>query len=72
MSRNCTICGKPIKLTPTAAERAAKFGGTAAHYTSLFTEHSQCQLEKRKTDTSALMKRICENELASAEGRART
>ena len=41
---NCTFCGKPIVLVPSAAERAAKdvTGKTAAYYTSLFTSHSDC------------------------------
>jgi hypothetical protein len=46
MSRNCTLCGKPIKLTPTAAERAAKFGKTPAFYTNLFQEHAECQVKE--------------------------
>lgn len=56
---NCTICHKPIVLVPTAAERAAKdvTGKSAAYYTGLFTEHSECILAKRKADTSALLAR---------------
>ena len=56
---NCTICGKPIKLVPSAAERAAKdvTGKSAAYYTSLFTEHSACDLKKRREETSALLRR---------------
>ena len=40
----CVFCGKSIVLVPSAAERAAKYGGThtAAYYTSLFTSHSDC------------------------------
>lgn len=55
---NCKICGKPIVLAPSANERAAKdvTGKSAAYYTSLFTEHSQCTLDKRNEDTSALMR----------------
>ena len=54
---NCTICGKPIKLVPSAEERAKKdlTGKTAADYRSLFTEHSDCTLRKRAEDTSKLM-----------------
>ena len=46
---NCTICGKPIALVPSAAERAAKdiTGKPAAYYTSLFRQHSECLLAKR-------------------------
>lgn len=60
MTRNCSLCGKPIVLVPSAAERAAKdvTGKSAAYYTSLFTEHAQCALRKRTQDTNALMRRI--------------
>lgn len=60
---NCTICHQEIKLVPSAAERAKKdvAGNNAAYYTSLFTEHADCTLAKRKADTSALMKRIKES-----------
>ena len=54
----CTICNKEIELIPSAAERARKFGGVAADYTKLFTEHSHCALAKREADTLALMRRI--------------
>lgn len=59
---NCTICGKPIVLVPSAAERAAKdvTGKSAAYYTSLFRQHSGGLLAKRAEDTTALMKRIGE------------
>lgn len=48
--RNCTICGLPIHLVPSAAERAAKdvTGRTAAYYASLFSEHSDCTLRSRE------------------------
>ena len=54
---NCTICGKPIILVPSAEERAKKdlTGKSAAYYRSLFTEHSDCILRKRAEDTSKLM-----------------
>jgi len=57
---NCSICQKPITLSPSASERAAKdvTGKTAAYYTSLFRTHADCKLEKRKRDTRALMQRI--------------
>ena len=54
---NCSICGKPVVLVPSAKERAAKHGGTAAHYTSLFTTHAGCALKKRQEDTVELMRR---------------
>lgn len=46
---NCSHCGKPIVLIPSAQERAKKdvCGNSAAYYTSLFTIHAACQLELR-------------------------
>jgi hypothetical protein len=55
---NCTICGKPIELVPSAAERARKYGGTPADYTKLFTTHNACAIEKREAETLALMRRL--------------
>lgn len=55
--RNCTICGKPIVLVPSAKERAAKFGGKPSDYTSLFREHAQCLIEKRNQEAIELMRR---------------
>jgi hypothetical protein len=54
---NCTICGKPIVLIPSASERARKHGGTAESYTRLFTEHAQCTIDKRNRETSELIAR---------------
>lgn len=49
---NCTICGKPVVLVPSAAERARSdvTGKTAAYYTSLFPTHAACTLAKRQGD----------------------
>ncbi len=55
--RNCDICGRPVILSPSASERAAKFGGTAAFYTNLFPTHAECALKKRATDTSEMMRK---------------
>lgn len=55
---NCTICGKPIKLVPSAKERSEKTGYPASYFTSLFTEHASCALAKREKDTVDLMRRI--------------
>lgn len=55
---NCAICHKPIKLVPSAAERAKKFGGKPSDYTKLFTEHAECVIRKRQTETVALMRKI--------------
>jgi hypothetical protein len=54
----CTICHKPIVLSPSAKERARKFGGTASHYTSLFTTHADCAIKKRSGEAHDLMKKI--------------
>ena len=54
---NCTICGKPIVLVPSAKERAKMYGGTPEYYTSLFTTHSACWVAKREADTLELMRK---------------
>lgn len=56
----CTICHKEITLSPSAAERALldRTGKTAAYFTGLFTEHSECTLAKRQRETSELMARV--------------
>lgn len=53
---NCTICGKPIILVPSAKERAEKFGGSPADYTKLFTEHADCTVRKREQEAIELMR----------------
>ena len=53
----CSICNKPIVLVPSATERSNKYGNTPAFYTSLFTTHSKCFLDKRAKDTKILMQR---------------
>jgi len=55
---NCTICDKPIILTPSAAERAEKHGGKPSDYTKLFTTHSKCFVEKRSEEARELMRVI--------------
>lgn len=54
---NCTICGKPVVLVPSAKERAKTYGETPAFYTNLFKSHAECQIRKRNEDTAELMKR---------------
>lgn len=58
---NCKICNKPIRLIPSARERARKHGGRPSDYTRLFTTHTACEIEKRKEDTSDLIRRINDN-----------
>ena len=57
---NCTICSKPIKLVPSAKERAARdaTGKSAAYYTNMFTEHAQCVIDKRERETLELMRSV--------------
>ena len=54
---NCTICNKKITLVPSAKERASKYGGKPADYTELFTQHTQCVLDRRERETIELMRR---------------
>jgi len=56
--RNCTICGKVITLSPSAAERSRKTGKPASYFTALFTYHADCLLIKRKEEASELMSRL--------------
>lgn len=60
--KNCTICGKPIILSPSASERAKKYGNTPAYYTNLFTEHAECTVAKRERESVELMRRIARGE----------
>lgn len=55
---NCSICGKPIVLIPSAKERAEKYGETPEYYKRLFDTHYQCSLAKREQDTLELMRKI--------------
>ena len=55
MLKDCTICHKPIVLTPTAKERATKFGGKPSDYTNLFPTQSACFIAKRSADTRELL-----------------
>ena len=45
---NCTLCGKPITLVPSARERADRYGGKPADYTRLFRQHAECLIESRR------------------------
>ena len=47
---NCTICGKPIVLVPSAEERARKYGGKPEDFTKLFTAHTDCFLREHGRD----------------------
>lgn len=53
---NCTICQNPITLSPSATDRAKKFGGTPSYYTALFQQHSQCVIDKRNGLTDEQIK----------------
>ena len=54
---NCTLCGYPVILIPSAAERAKKYGGSPEQYTKLFPEHSDCIIKKRNRETIELIRR---------------
>ena len=62
----CSICGKPIVLVPSAAERAKQYGGKPSDYTRLFTEHSECVITKREKDTLDLIRSLGPGKLAKA------
>lgn len=55
---NCTLCGKPVVLVPSAKKRAEKAGGQPEDYTRLFTVHANCQIAKRNADTLTLMRKL--------------
>lgn len=55
---NCTVCNRPIVLVPSAKERAAKYGGTPAFYTRLFTTHNECLVRERSKQASDLMRKL--------------
>lgn len=46
----CSICGEEIVLSPSAKERAERYGGAASHYTRLFTTHAECVLAQRRAE----------------------
>ena len=54
---NCIHCKAPIVLSPSAQERAKKYGGTPESYQKLFTEHPECALKRRQEDTIALLRK---------------
>jgi hypothetical protein len=53
---NCKLCGKPVKLIPSAKERAKKYGGKPADYTKLFEAHTECTLKERQEGADRLLK----------------
>ena len=42
---NCKKCNTPIVLSPSASDRAKKYGETAEYYTKRFTVCSECQIK---------------------------
>jgi hypothetical protein len=44
---NCSFCGKPVVLVPSAAERAKHLGKSASYYTALFPNHTDCLIRHR-------------------------
>lgn len=61
MSKDCTICGEPIRLIPSAKERARKFGGEPSDYTRLFTQHADCTVRVRSESAVANMAKARED-----------
>jgi hypothetical protein len=57
--RKCTICGEPIILRPSAAERSRRDvnGLPPSYYLDLFTEHDSCLLEKRQREVMELIQK---------------
>jgi len=53
----CSICGKKIHLSPSAEDRAKKYGKTASYYTRMFQTHADCIIRKRSEDTLELIRR---------------
>lgn len=51
----CDCCNKPVVLTPSAAQRAKKYGGKPADYEALFPRHSQCEIDKRNAYVRSIM-----------------
>jgi hypothetical protein len=52
----CNICNKQVTLSPSAKERAKKFGGSPSHYTRLFPQHAECIVRKRSEESSELLR----------------
>jgi hypothetical protein len=55
---NCSHCGKPVILVPSAAERARRYGGTPSDYIRLFPIHADCQIKLRRQGVSELIQRL--------------
>jgi hypothetical protein len=53
---NCTICHKPIVLSPSASERAAKYGGSPSDYARLFDTHADCLISKRSREAQTALR----------------
>ena len=59
---NCGICGKPVILVPSAAERAKKFGNTPEYYIRMFPNHVGCELMLREKETKEMLENRKESE----------
>jgi hypothetical protein len=67
--KQCTACSGPLTLSPSAKDRAAKYGGKPSDYSRLFYGRtggmcSPCFLAKREADTLALVRRLSPTEPA--------
>lgn len=54
----CSYCQKPVILSPSASERAAKNGGRPADYIALFPNHSTCSVRARSEQSRDLMRQL--------------
>lgn len=56
--RICPYCNQPIRLQPSATERAESYGGKPSDYTDLFPYHAECFVADRSRQSSELMAAI--------------
>lgn len=68
--RKCRICGKPVVLSPSAADRAKKYGGTAEDYYAMFPDHAECVIAKRSAESKDLMRRLTKSNPAKSKIKA--
>jgi hypothetical protein len=57
MTAICKYCNKPVILTPSANERARRYGGVPADYTALFPNHSECEVAARSAQAVETMRK---------------
>jgi len=55
---SCSICGAPVTLAPSIAERVKRYGGSPADYAHLALNHADCLIKKRDQEAHQLMRDI--------------